>query len=151
MRNIRSICSILALFVVIAGFSSCARNLFYLDISAAGAPLISDNDAAGTTEITYTAQIYRVTAESSAAIKTGRSFEIELYVSLKYISQAEPDTVKNKYTELLVVGEDAGTELAFSYEGPGTEMQPGRYWLEYVWIDDEGYHLLESESAVYDR
>ena len=149
MQKVRSL-HIAGLFLLtFAGITSCARNLYYLDVVADGAPVITDNAEEETTEITFSADLYKTDTESVAAVTGNQSFSVELYISLKYTASSEPDTINNKSTERVEIGEESEPELLFSYVSPTAEMQPGEYWLEFVWMDDDGYHIVESQAAAY--
>lgn len=149
MQKVRSL-HIAGLFLLtFAGITSCARNLYYLDVVADGAPVITDNAEEETTEITFSADLYKTDTESFAAVTGNQSFSVELYISLKYTVSSEPDTINNKSTERIEILEGTDPVLEFSYEGLTAEMQPGEYWLEFVWMDDDGYHIVESQAAAY--
>lgn len=137
----------LLLITAVLPFGSCARPTMVLNITPDGAPVFETRDT--TVLVTSGSTITPAVIESIAGGSSKKDISVQVYVSLKYKSSEEAAEVLNIEEDTIAVDESFEGRYEFQREIDSGSIDSGLYWMEYVWIDDAGYTIKESETAVY--
>lgn len=137
---------ILILFAV----SSCSRPALIVQIESEAPPLISAAEASPeTVRIQTNAEVTPLFSDTAGGGSSQKDISVEVFVSLKHVPAAGSSDVTNIAEESFSVGETFENPYQFVHDVSGGEMENGHYWVEFLWIDDGGYNIQETETAVY--